>query len=547
MIVAIAQLNYHIGNFEENTEKIIDTIYEAKAQGADLVVFSELIIGGYLAKDLLKYSAFLDACEESLHHIAQVCDGIACIVGAPIRNSSKHAKSLFNAAIFIADQEIKHIVHKTLLPDYDIFDEHRYFEPNNTFKPITFKGVNIALTICEDLWNSLPPFLYKRDPMKELSRSQPDVMINIAASPFSEKHFPTRLSVVESQVQKYEIPAFYVNGIGAHAEIIFDGRSMVFDKDAHVLDILNDFAEDIRFYKVEKDNILPLHTIVPYRESADIARIHQALVLGIKDFFGKSGFQKAILGLSGGIDSAVVAALACEALGAENVMAVLMPSIYSTDHSIKDAIDLVKNTGCLHEVIPIGDAVSSFERTMAPAFKGKAPDITEENIQARVRAIVLMAMSNKHGYILLNTSNKSEAAVGYGTLYGDMAGALGVIGDVFKTKVYELARYINRSQEIIPENTIVKAPSAELRPDQKDADSLPDYAVLDEILYQYIELERSVQDIINRGFADELVKRIVQMVVRAEFKRFQSPPILRVTRKAFGTGRSMPLVAHHSF
>lgn len=547
MIVAIAQLNYHIGNFDENTTKVIDTIYRAKAQGADLVVFSELIIGGYLAKDLLKYSAFLDACEKSLDIIARACDGIACIIGAPVRNRSKHAKSLFNAAIFIADQEIKHIVHKTLLPDYDIFDEHRYFEPNSTFKSINFKDVDIALTICEDLWNSLPPFLYKRDPMRELSRSQPHVMINIAASPFSEKHFQTRLSVVESQVQKYEIPAFYVNGIGAHADIIFDGRSMVFDKDAQVLDILNDFSEDLRFYKVEKDNIYPLHTVVPYREIPDIARIHQALVLGIRDFFSKSGFHQAVLGLSGGIDSAVVAALACEALGAENVMAVLMPSIYSTDHSIKDAMDLVKNTGCLHELVSIGDVVESFEKTMAPAFKEREPDITEENIQARVRAIILMAMSNKHGYILLNTSNKSEAAVGYGTLYGDMAGALGVIGDVFKTKVYELARYINRKHEIIPENTIVKAPSAELRPDQKDADSLPDYAILDEILYQYIELERSAQDIIDNGFEEELVKKIVSMVVRAEFKRFQSPPILRVTRKAFGAGRSMPLVARHPF
>lgn len=545
MVIAIVQLNYHIGNFEENTKKILDNLKEAKNKGAELVVFPEITVGGYLAKDLFKYKSFLDACEASINEIAAACKEIACIIGAPIRTELTRGKALYNSALFIADGKIQEIVHKTLLPDYDVFDEYRYFETNDVFKCVDYKGVKIALTICEDLWNENLPYLYKEDPMAELFQSAPDVMINIAASPFSETHFTTRRAVMTSHIRKYKLPAFYVNTIGAHTDIIFDGRSLVYNKEAQIVDVLNGFEEDLRLYEVVGKEIRSVASGTSYDELPNIANIHQALVLGIRDFFQKSGFKKAILGLSGGIDSAVVAALACEALGSANVMGVLMPSVYSSEHSLKDALDLVKNTGCEHEIIAIKDATEALDSMLAPAFKGKESDITEENIQARVRSVILMAISNKHGYILLNTSNKSEAAVGYGTLYGDMAGALGVIGDVFKTKVYELARFINRNGIIIPENTITKAPSAELRPNQKDSDSLPEYDILDAVLDLYIEQELSATEIIAKGYEKVLVVRVIKLVNGAEFKRFQSPPILRVTRKAFGAGRAMPLVAKY--
>ena len=545
MVIAIVQLNYHIGNFEENTRKILANLKEAKNKGAELVVFPEITVGWYLAKDLFKYKSFLDACEASIDEIAAACKEIACIIRAPIITELTRAKALYNSALFIAEGKVQEIVHKTLLPDYDVFDEYRYFEPNDVFKCVDYKGVKIALTICEDLWNENFPYLYKEDPMAELFQSAPDVMINIAASPFSETHFAARQSVMTSHIRKYKLPAFYVNTFGAHTDIIFDGRSLVYNKDAQIVDVLKGFEEDLRLYEVVGKEIRSVAGGTSYEELPNIANIHQALVLGIRDFFQKSGFKKAILGLSGGIDSAVVAALACEALGSANVMGVLMPSVYSSEHSLRDALDLVKNTGCEHEIIAIKDATEALDSMLAPAFKGKESDITEENIQARVRSIILMAISNKHGYILLNTSNKSEAAVGYGTLYGDMAGALGVIGDVFKTKVYELARYINRNGIVIPENTIAKAPSAELRPDQKDSDSLPEYDILDAVLDLYIEQELSAAEIIAKGYEEELVVRVIKLVNGAEFKRFQSPPILRVTRKAFGAGRAMPLVAKY--
>jgi len=547
MIIAIAQINYHIGNFQENTEKIISQIKRAKQEGADLVVFPEIAIGGYLAKDLFRYASFLDACEESIAQIELYCKDIACIIGAPVRANLRNTKQLYNAALFITEGRVQQIIHKTLLPDYDVFDEYRYFEPNDIFNCVDYKGVKIALTVCEDLWHNNFPAVYAQDPMPELAKQKPDVLINIAASPFSDGHFQNRVSVISAHIHKHKIPALYVNTIGAHADIIFDGKSMVFNKEAELIDVLNAFQEDLRYYIIKGKELLPMANSPARVNTSSIADIYQALLLGIRDFFFKSGFKKAILGLSGGIDSAVVAALACEALGPNNVMSVLLPSVYSSDHSLTDAMDLVKNTGCLHEIIPIKAATEALDTLLAPAFQGKAMDITEENIQARVRSVILMALSNKHGYILLNTSNKSEAAVGYGTLYGDMAGALGVIGDVFKSKVYELARYINRNGVIIPENTINKAPSAELRPDQKDSDSLPDYAVLDAVLHRYVELEWSGKEIVADGFEEALVQRIIKLVSNAEFKRFQSPPILRITRKAFGTGRAMPLVAKHVF
>ena len=543
MIIALAQLTYHIGNFECNNSAITWAIAEAKDRGADIVVFAELAIGGYPAKDLLRSPAFLDACEASLAEIASHCKGIACIIGAPVRNTSGKGKPLYNAALFIADGVVQQTVHKGLLPDYDVFDEYRYFQPANDFKCITYNGKKIALTVCEDLWNIATPKLYRRNPMEVLRSEHPDIIVNIAASPFSYNHLGERMDVLRAHARETSAPLLYLNHIGANADIIFDGRSLVLSASGDVVDMMASFKEELAYYELQGKSISALQERPTMPPLHDTPLIHQALLLGIRDYFCKSGFKKAVVGLSGGIDSAVVAALACEALGPENVMAVLMPSVYSSDHSITDALELVRNTGCRHEIIPIQPMADAFNQSLGKAFDGLAPDVTEENIQARIRGTILMAFSNKLGYILLNTSNKSEAAVGYGTLYGDMAGALGVIGDVYKTQVYKLAGYINRNGEVIPENTIVKPPSAELRPGQKDSDSLPDYELLDAILFQYIENEKSAAQIIALGFEETLVRRVLTMVDRAEFKRFQAPPILRVSSKAFGAGRAMPLVA----
>jgi NAD+ synthase (glutamine-hydrolysing) len=543
MKIALAQLNYHIGNFEYNTQKIIDHIAVAQKKGADLVVFAELAICGYPARDFLEFEEFIELCEKAAQEIAKHCINIACIVGLPIKNEVLKGKDLYNAAYFIANGEVKAITKKALLPTYDVFDEYRYFEPNTAFRCIDYKGKKIALTICEDLWNINDNPLYVSCPMDELIKENPDLMINIAASPFNYQHDENRIEILSDNAKKYNLPLFYVNQIGAQTEIIFDGGSLVFDEKGELKAEMKYFEEDLQVFDLEAWSIE--HGAATARPS-DISQIHDALILGIKDYFRKSGFTKAVLGLSGGIDSAIVCALACRALGAENVMAVLMPSKYSTDHSIKDALDLVQNIGCKHEIIEIKEAAGAFDQMLAKPFAGLPFNLTEENIQARSRGIVLMAMSNKFGYILLNTSNKSECAVGYGTLYGDMCGAIGVIGDVYKTQIFQLARYINKEREIIPENTIVKPPSAELRPGQKDSDSLPDYNILDQILFQHIELKKGSKAIIAQGFDEALVHRILKMVNQAEFKRYQTPPILRVSPKAFGMGRRMPIVGKYT-
>ncbi len=544
MKIALAQLNYHIGNFEANTNKIIDHIKLAKNRGADLVVFAELAVCGYPARDFLEFDEFIELCQSSALEIAEHCIDIACIMGLPIKNAKVAGKDLYNAAYFIEDGEIKATVKKALLPTYDVFDEYRYFEPGIQFDCIDFKGKKIALTICEDLWNINDNPLYVSNPMDQLTLQQPDLMINIAASPFSYSHDDERMVVLSDNAKKYNLPLLYVNQVGAQTEIVFDGGSLTFDRAGNLLNEMKYFEEDMRIYEVMDGDILG-HTPIDHKPLSDIEQIYGALILGIKDYFEKSGFTKAVLGLSGGIDSAIVCALACRALGAENVMAVLMPSKYSSDHSIQDALDLVKNFGCMHEIIPIKEAADTFDRVLEQAFKDLPPNLAEENIQARCRGLILMAMSNKFGYILLNTSNKSECAVGYGTLYGDMCGAIGVIGDVYKTQVFELARFINKDGVMIPENSIIKPPSAELRPDQKDSDSLPEYDVLDKILFQYIELKQSSKAIIAQGFDEALIKRVVKMVNNAEFKRYQTPPILRVSSKAFGMGRRMPIVGKY--
>lgn len=542
MKIALAQLNYHIGNFADNNNKIIDSIERAKTDGADLIVFAELAVSGYPAKDLLRNQRFLDQCDASLLEIAKACQGISCVIGAPVRNTDPEGKALYNAAVLLEDGAIKSITKKSLLPDYDVFDEYRYFEPSATVSCIDIRGEKVALTICEDLWDDETSNNYVGDLMAELRKENPTVIVNIAASPFSYVHFENRLQVLKRNVIKAGCPLVYVNQIGAHTDIIFDGRSLALDGHGEILAELKGFNEDYRLVDIKA-----LAEKKEHQKDGEIALIYEALLLGIRDYFHKSGFKKAVLGLSGGIDSAIVAALACEALGAENVMAILMPSIYSSDHSLKDALELVNNTGCAHRIIPIKDVASAFDATLAETFAGKEADLTEENIQARIRGTLLMAFSNKFGHILLNTSNKSEAAVGYGTLYGDMAGSLSVIGDVYKTQAYVLANYINREREIIPTNTLVKPPSAELRPGQQDSDSLPPYDILDSVLYQLIELEKSASEVVQSGFDEALVSRIAKLLNNAEFKRFQAPPILRVSPKAFGNGRVMPLVAKYTF
>ncbi len=542
MKIAIAQLNYHISNFEHNEAKIIDSIQHAKRNYCDLIIFSELAIGGYPPKDLLFNASFLEACESSLNTIAKHCDSIDCIIGTPAYNVDR-GKKLFNAAAILSQGTIQEFQYKSLLPDYDIFNERRYFEPAYEKHCIFIKGKKVAITICEDLWNDQDAS-YPTDCIDKLMNEQPELIINIAASPFAYTHYPHRIDILSEQARQHHIPLVYVNQVGAQTDIIFDGRSLVMNKKGEVVVELAAFAEELQYVTLENGDFLgsPItHT------DNEIALIHKALIFGIQDFFQKSNFKKAVLGLSGGLDSAVVAALAVEALGADNVLCVLMPSIYSSDHSIKDAMDLVENTQCKHLILPIKDIATAFDDVLEDVFKGLAPNLTEENIQARTRGTLLMAVSNKLGYILLNTSNKSEAAVGYGTLYGDMAGSLSIIGDVYKTQAYDLAKYINRNKEIIPINTIIKAPSAELRPDQKDSDSLPEYEILDAILFLLIEKEKSGTEIVSLGFDEDLVTRITKLLHNAEFKRYQAPPTLRISSKAFGFGRQMPLVSKFIF
>ncbi|MBE0651440.1 MAG: NAD+ synthase [Bacteroidales bacterium] len=543
MKIALAQLNFHIGNFDSNKEKILEAIRKAEALKADLVVFSELAITGYPPRDFLEFEDFVAKAKNAVDEIAISCKNIAAIIGMPTPNTSKKGKLLFNSAAFLEDGKVKKIIHKTLLPNYDIFDEYRYFEPNREFEIIGFRGKKIALTICEDIWDVERNRLYTVNPMEELIVHKPDIMINIAASPFNYNQAKIREEVLRRNTLKYNLPLFYVNHVGAQTELLFDGGSVVMAPSGKVVDVLNYFEEDLRVYELE-ETIRP-KKFVKQEIPSKSALIHDALVMGIRNYFNKLGFKKAILGLSGGIDSAVTTVLAAEALGKENVYNVLLPSKFSSDHSISDSLELVKNLQMPHDIIPIENSFETLNTTLEPYFHEKPFDITEENLQARIRGVILMALSNKFGYILLNTSNKSEAAVGYGTLYGDMNGGLSVLGDVYKTEVYELARYINRNGEIIPENIILKAPSAELRPGQKDQDSLPDYAILDKILYQYIELRKGPSEIIAMGFEEELVKKVLRLVNINEYKRYQTPPILRVSGKAFGMGRRMPIVAKY--
>jgi len=610
MKIALAQQNYHVGNFEENTRKILEGIRQAKDAGADLVVFSELCVCGYPPRDFLEFEDFIAQCYTAIDRIREHADTIGVIVGGPARNAAKEGKDLFNAAWLLYEKEIKGVAHKTCLPTYDVFDEYRYFEPAWQWQVIPFKGKKIALTICEDIWNLGDNPLYRVCPMDQLMKQHPDVMINISASPFDYDHDDDRKEVVRQNVLKYRLPMYYCNAVGSQTEIVFDGGTVVYDSHGNLVKEMKYFEEDfavvdlphpvpplyeellpglsiaVGHNKPDEDEEASMHSagtttqaapqpttlttghpdrpadifdkdmrvsrvtdpdrILGYLTREDnIAQIYNALILGIRDYFSKMGFAKAIIASSGGIDSAVTLALACEALGRENVRAILLPSEFSTSHSVSDAEQLSRNLGNPYDIIPIREVYDALIHTLAPVFKDMPFGLAEENLQSRTRGNIVMGLANKFGYVMLNTSNKSELSTGYGTLYGDMAGGLSVLGDVYKGQVYALARYINRQGEVIPANILEKAPSAELRPGQKDSDSLPDYDVLDKVLYQYIERRQGPKEIVAMGIDEAVVRRILRLVNTSEYKRNQFCPIIRVSCKAFGVGRRMPIVGKY--
>ena len=595
MKIVLAQQNYHIGNFELNAQKIIHGIRKAKEEGADLVMFSELCVCGYPPRDFLEFDDFIKQCYETVGRIKEHADTIGVLIGSPAYNKQKEGKDLFNAVFFLYEKQVKAEVYKTLLPNYDVFDEYRYFEPAFQWNCVDFKGKKLAITICEDIWNLGDNPLYRITPMEMLIKEKPDVMLNLSASPYNYAADTVRHSIIKAHTLKYGLPMLYCNTVGSQTEIVFDGGSLVYDANGKLVRELAYFKED--FALIDTDQLTPSTSapVQPVRRTADqgltgeekgnpanatisealeasesegyyysasevgrsadiieyltdqknIVEIHQALVLGIRDYFEKMGFRKATLGASGGIDSAVVQALAVEALGKENVHVLLMPSEYSSDHSVSDAEKLCKTLDNKYDIVPIKTVYNSLLATLEPVFHNLPFNVAEENLQSRTRGNLLMALANKFGYILLNTSNKSELATGYGTLYGDMAGGLGVLGDLYKMQVYQLARQINSEQEIIPANIISKAPSAELRPNQKDSDSLPEYPVLDRLLYQYIELRLGPKEIISNGFDPALVAKTLKLVNTNEYKRNQFCPIIRVSNKAFGIGRRLPIVGKY--
>ena len=522
---------------------MLAAVETAIADQADIVCFGELATTGYPPRDFLEFEDFINSSNELIEKLTEASKDIAIVVGAPRVNPVAEGKDLFNAAYFLAEGEVKHVYDKCLLPTYDIFDEYRYFEPGSNFEIVHYKGKKIALTVCEDIWNieNENP-LYTICPLDQMMPAKPDFIINVSASPFNYNQADTRIGILKENVARYNLPMFYINHVGAQTQIIFDGGSLIMSPSGKVFEEFNYFEELQKSFDL--DEVIQADS--ENRQNKEkIEKIHDALVLGVKNYFGKLGFKKAILGLSGGIDSAVTAVIAARALGPENLRVLLMPSQFSSDHSVNDARQLAENLGIQYDIIPIESAFKTFEKLLETQFKDLPFNVTEENIQARCRGLLLMAMSNKFGNILLNTSNKSEMAVGYGTLYGDLAGGISVIGDVYKTEVFQLAEYINKDAEVIPQNSITKPPSAELRPDQKDSDSLPDYDILDTILFEYIEKRKGPKEIIAMGYDEKLVRRILRLVNISEFKRHQTAPVLRVSPKAFGMGRRMPIVAKY--
>jgi len=540
--LALGQINPTVGDFAGNSAKIIEYSSRARAQGAGLILFPELSVCGYPPRDLVERASFVTHNREAAEHIASETRGIAVICGLVTPAQADAGKSVMNSAALLLDGEIKFVQSKMLLPTYDVFDELRNFAPARHQELLSFCGKQMALTICEDAWNDKhfwPRQLYSVDPVEALVKSGGNFVLNISASPFWTGKRELRQEMLATIARTDRVPVAFVNQVGGNDSLVFDGSSLVFDRDGNVIARGKSFEEDLIFF--DSDSLTgDLHEQIPGEE----ASVYSALVLGTRDYIGKCGFKKAIVGLSGGIDSALTAAIAVDAIGAENVMGVGMPSEYSSEGSITDARELANNLGIRFEVLPISGIFYGFKETLAKVFQGKKEDVTEENIQSRIRGSLLMAMSNKFGALVLSTGNKSELGVGYCTLYGDMAGGLAVIADVPKTLVYRLSRYVNSRKPVIPQSSLEKAPSAELRPDQKDTDSLPPYEVLDAILEDYVEQSHSAEDIAREhGFDLPLVKSVIRMVERNEYKRQQAAPGIKISPKAFGYGRRFPIAA----
>lgn len=526
MKITVAQLNYHIGNISKNVESILDAIAVAKKDKSDMIIFSELSLTGYPPIGYLESKEFISSCNNLIARIASACNNIVAIVGVPIQKQGK----LYNSALVLSNGKIIFSTSKSRLDSDDYFNDNRYFAPLHSLKLFNFKGRRIAITIGGELNTD---FRYK------LSALNPELIININSEAFKHNTIPKRVKYIQRRARLFGVPMIYVNQAGASADLIFEGASMVLNANGDIVKQLPYFETSIQSF-VLSEILNPI--FLPLYERKPIKLIYQALITALRDYFLKTGQKRTVVGLSGGLDSAIVVSLAVEALGKDNVRAVLMPSRYSSEHSITDSVQLAQNLNIRYDIVNIEEIVSAIEHTMSPLFEGCFVDITEENIQARSRAIILMAISNKFGDMVLNTSNKSEAAVGYSTLYGDMAGGLSIIGDIYKTEAYKLAEYINRKQEIIPINIVNKAPSAELRPDQLDIDSLPPYDQLDSILYKYIELGKSSSQIIAEGAEEKVVERVIKLVRSNEYKRYQMPPVLRVSSLPLGNGRRYPIV-----
>lgn len=542
MKVLVAQLNPIVGDLDGNTVKILESIEEGKKRGVDLVLFSEMALCGYPPEDLLLHDSFLDTVELHLERIVKRCQGISAVVGLVRRNLSSGEKGLFNSAAVISEGRLLGFQDKCLLPTYDVFDERRYFEPGGKAKLWDFCKRRVAITICEDIWQHggyISDTRYKEDPVLELAPLKPDVMLNLSSSPYQYQKAPMRLEVVKKGARTLKCPVIMCCQVGANGQIIFDGFSVYVSKEGELSLAAKGFVEDT----LEIDLDAPTSKKeLPYEEKENLL---QALILGVRDYFFKCDFKKGCLGISGGVDSALVAYLAVQALGKENVLGMILPSRYTSKQSVQDAESLANNLGIQTKTISIEPPFTTFLSLLEPHFKGKQADVAEENLQARIRGMILMALSNKHGYIVLSTGNKSEVAVGYATLYGDMCGGLGVIGDVRKTKIYALCHYINQKEgrEVIPSSILTKAPSAELRFDQKDSDSLPPYEIVDQVLEGYVENAMSIDEISKKGnIPQETVINLVRMIHAAEYKRRQGPPILRVSKKSFGVGRRYPIV-----
>ena len=540
MKLALAQINATVGALKENAAKILDFAGRAKEGGAELVIFPELAITGYPPKDLIEKAGFVEENLQALDFITNRLEGITAVIGFAEPNPEPAGKPFFNSAAVVKDHKVVSVHRKSLLPTYDVFDEGRYFEPSSEQHLFIYGGHKIGITICEDIWNDkdyAPRVLYHTDPVQVAVSHHAEIILNISSSPYHLEKWEERHELLRGEARKYGKFVVYVNLVGGNDELIFDGQSVIFSPEGEVAARAKDFEEDLLIFDTESKE-----KVIRPSSSSQMENARKALVLGLRDYVRKCEFSRVLLGLSGGIDSAVTAVLAVEALGPENVLGVLMPSPYSSDHSVNDALQLVRNLGIKHELIPIGEIFEAYRRQLRPVFNNLPEDVTEENLQARIRGALLMALSNKYGYLLLSTGNKSELAVGYTTLYGDSCGGLAPISDVPKTMVFQLAAYLNQETERIPIHTIEKPPSAELRPNQKDSDSLPPYEVLDPILLAYIEDNLTLDQIVEQtGFDRNLVKKILRMVDNSEYKRKQLPIGLKITSKAFGFGRRMPI------